>query len=231
MNRKLEIIYEDSDMLVCNKPAGIAVQSRRAGEVDLESMVRNLIIKRTGDPNSFSAPVHRLDQPVEGLVLFAKTKKAAVALSEQFRLHTVQKYYLAIVDGIFEEKEGMLVDWLKRADTGNRSRVVSPNDPDAKRSQLKYRVLVEEEGRQLLEIHLLTGRHHQIRVQMHHAGHPIIGDACYHPDYAKSYPKCYPALCAYRLEIERAFDKKHMHFLIQPSEPSFRRMAAGIRQF
>ena len=110
MDRNLKIIYEDEAMLVCYKKAGLAVQSARVGARDLESLVRNYLVKQSGRRDNYMAVVHRLDQPVEGIMVFAKTKQAAAHLSEQIKHHTAEKYYLAVVEGGFNTEKGELKD-------------------------------------------------------------------------------------------------------------------------
>ena len=169
----VKIIYEDAWILVAGKPAGLAVQTKKIAEEDLESLLR----KKMKAP--YLAPITRLDQPVEGLVLFAKTKEAAAKLTKQLTEHSMQKIYLAKIYGSFGEgAKGSLKDRLYKDGRSNTSKVVLPGDPDyaeGKDSALNYEEISPGE----LRIELLTGRHHQIRVQLANAGHPILGDTKY----------------------------------------------------
>lgn len=216
MEKNLKIIYEDDTMLVCDKKAGVPVQSSRVGMRDMESMVRNYLVKKQGTQNSYAAVVHRLDQPVEGLIIFARTKQAAAHLSEQIKNHTADKYYLAVVEGAFEEKKGQLTDYLKKDSKLNCSSVVDQSDKEGKESRLEYEVLETKGERQLLKIHLLTGRHHQIRVQLSHAGHPIVGDTKYNPTYQNTRERIFPALCAYQLSVTHPKTGKRLEFVKEP---------------
>lgn len=192
----LKIKYEDSEIILMVKPAGIATESRRIGEKDMVSMVKNY---RAGKgESSYIGMVHRLDQPVGGLLLFAKTKEAAAKLSGQIQSGTMEKFYQALLCGRIEA-EGELTEYLLKEGKGNISRVVRKGTPGAKRASLRFRrldVFSEEElgkcgpvenGVQpersnevsLVEIKLNTGRHHQIRAQMAHHGFPLLGDRKY----------------------------------------------------
>lgn len=215
-------IYEDDVMLVCKKTAGTAVQSRRLGTPDLESMVRNYLRRKTGEQAPYAVAVHRLDQPVEGLVVFAKNKQAAAHLSGQMAQHTADKYYLAVTEGIWEQPEAKLTDYLKKDAKSNRSFVTDETDKNGKKSQLEYRVLETRQTVQLIEVHLLTGRHHQIRVQMAQAGHPIVEDTKYNAQYSEKSAGCQVALCAYKLTLTHPVSGKSMTFSDRPEGKNFR---------
>lgn len=194
---QLKIIDEDKDIVVCWKPTGIPVQTARSGLQDMESLLKNYRALQGEKPEIYV--VHRLDQPVEGVMVFAKNQRAAAGLARQFREKTVDKVYHALVEGRPDPAQGRLEDWLLRDGRTNTSRVVSPHTQGAKRAALRYRVLEEKNrpvdgaqevsapGQSLVEIHLETGRHHQIRVQMAHAGYPLVGDKKYHPNCADGY--------------------------------------------
>lgn len=176
-----QILFENEQILVVYKPAGIAVQSGSVGQMDLEhQLLGYLSSKCRGREIPYLAVVHRLDQPVEGILLFAKTKEAAAACSKQVQNGKMNKEYLAVVAPAPEQKEALLTDYLLRDGKSNSSKVVKEGIKGAKRSRLSYRVLEEnEQGQALVRIHLMTGRHHQIRVQLSHAGMPIVGDRKY----------------------------------------------------
>ena len=173
MKDKIETIYEDDDIVVVAKSAGIAVQTKKLAEEDVQSLLRKqLKVKQL-------FPITRLDQPVEGLVLFAKTKEAAAKLTKQLNDHSMKKIYRAEIYGSFgENAKGTLKDRIYKDGRTNTSKVVTPGDAnynEGKDSVLEY----EEIEPGVLRINLLTGRHHQIRVQLANAGHPILGDKKY----------------------------------------------------
>lgn len=173
---KTEILLEDKEMIVCLKPAGLAVQTAKMGEADLVSELKNYL------RSPYLGVIHRLDQPVSGVLVFAKNPKAAAELSRQNAAHRMKKTYQAIVctgNRHLEEAPVELCDFLKKEERENRSRVVAAGTPGAKKATLRYRVLEQRDGLALLEIALGTGRHHQIRVQLSHAGLPLLGDSRY----------------------------------------------------
>ena len=218
MNR-LDIIYEDAAVLVVRKPAGLAVQTKRLGQKDLESMLKNHLVQNGKQP--YIGIIHRLDQPVEGILVFAKTTKAAAALSAQAAEKTkgMKKEYLAIVCGKPEQEQGTLRNWLKKDGKTNLSSVVTKGTSDAKEAILDYEVLgyKEDVNRALIRIHLKTGRHHQIRVQMAHAGMPLYGDSKYNPNPVGGTV----ALCAYRLTFVHPVSGKYMTFSCEPKNSAF----------
>lgn len=213
----LNILYEDEELLVVKKDAGIPVQSGRLRMMDLQGLIKNELYRRNraaGEP--YLGIIHRLDQPVEGVLVFAKTPKAAAALSKQVTDGTMKKYYLALLCGRPQEKEGVLVDYLRKDGRTNTSAIVPEGSPEAKHSELKYRVLRHGEKTTLAEIELLTGRHHQIRVQMAGAGWPLYGDMKYNPQFRDTKDYVQTALCAYKLSFVHPKTKKRMEFSITP---------------
>lgn len=195
----VDMIREDGQILVVRKPAGLAVQNRKASQMDLEHILMNYLAEKEGKGSPRLHVIHRLDQPVEGLLVFAKTEEAAAVLSRQIQMHQIVKEYLAVADGVPEQTEGRLTDWLLKNGRTNTSRVVSPGEKGAKKAVLDYRCLERlPGGRALLQIELLTGRHHQIRVQLSHAGMPLLGDSKYHPGQGNK-KNGQLALCAFRL--------------------------------
>ena len=183
-----DILMEDNDILVVHKHAGMAVQNARMGQMDLEHALLNYLAKQTraetpGQARTqipYLAVVHRLDQPVEGVLVFAKNKDAAGKLGRQVKDGTMKKEYLAVCEGKIE-KQGVqkFEDFLVKDGRSNTSRVVQPGTAGAKKAVLEYEVIRTQENRTLVQIHLGTGRHHQIRVQFSHAGYPLAGDAKY----------------------------------------------------
>ena len=184
------ILFEDKEIIVCRKPAGIAVQNARIGAMDLESSLKNYLAMQAGGGRRipYLAVIHRLDQPVEGILVFGKTPEAAKSLSAQITAGKMEKIYLAVTYGQQAEtgkKETVLEDYLKKDGKSNTSSVVNANTPGAKKARLSYEVLGEAvdeisgKKKWLIRIHLDTGRHHQIRAQLSAAGSPIRGDLKY----------------------------------------------------
>lgn len=223
MSRRINIIYEDEYVVVCDKKAGDAVQSKSIARMDMESMLKQYLFRKTGKRDMFVSPVHRLDQPVEGIIIFAKNSKVAGELSRQIQTHSADKYYLAVVQGHFHQTEGMLVDYLKKEPMGNYSYVADKNEEGSKEARLEYKVMEEGEDAQLVEVHLMTGRHHQIRVQLSHAGHPILGDSKYNGKDSADSTKGEIALCAYRLAFTHPVTKKRMEFIKKPDGEFFQK--------
>ena len=216
--KKIEMLFEDAHILVCRKPAGIATQSARAGQQDIVSLIKNERAKKKEEP--YVGLVHRLDQPVEGVMVFAKTPQAAAKLSKQVADRGMDKYYLAVVEGQLE-KDGVLENYLVKDGRTNLSRVAAgPEEKDAKKAKLSYQVLNYDRDRDLslIKIKLDTGRHHQIRVQMAAAGHPLVGDQKYNPNPAGGNV----ALCSHRIGFTHPATGKQMEYEILPENPHFR---------
>ena len=169
------IIFEDKDILVCHKAAGIAVQNARIGAADMESSLKNYLALKNMETVPYLGVVHRLDQPVEGVLVFAKNKKAAAGLTRQITTGNIVKEYLAVTDRMSEKRQGRLEDYLIKNGRTNTSEVVTSKTSGAKKAVLDYEVIhqisderTESGKRILIKIHLETGSHHQIRVQMAH---------------------------------------------------------------
>ena len=211
--KKYEILYRDEDLCVIHKRAGLAVQSARASVPDLMSMLRNEFLEE-GIRNPYLGLVNRLDQPVEGILLIALNEKAAADLSRQVADHIhMEKWYQALVCGKPSEKSGTLVDYLLKDGRTNMSRVVPEGTKGSKRSELKYEVLEFWEEKSLLKIRLLTGRHHQIRVQLAHAGMPIVGDAKYGTAGGQL------CLCSFKTAFRHPRTGRRMEFEVKPEFP------------
>lgn len=207
----MKILYEDDAIIVCEKPAGVAVQTKRIGEKDMESMLRTYRVQKGETP--YIGVVHRLDQPVQGVMVFAKTKEAAADLSRQVAAKTADKFYYALVDGVPEQKEGTLEDYLLRDGRTNTSKVVPMETQEAKRAELSYEVLKTDGRRSVLKIKLETGRHHQIRVQLSNAGWPIAGDRKYNCREAVT-PGEELALCSYKIGFKHPKTQRKMEFKV-----------------
>ncbi len=256
---RTKIIFEDNDILVVQKPAGIAVQTAQVGRPDVVSELKNHLAVFARKNNSVAGKsgvsggskppylgvIHRLDQPVEGLLVFAKNPKAAAALSAQLQKDDFSKEYLAVVCGKPKPESGELVDYLIKE--GNVARVCVDEEltniqttqsrsdkKDAKetlpkRAALQYNLRetkeIEGEKVSLLEIKLETGRFHQIRVQLSHAGYPILGDAKYGSERSKEVSMQAgirnTALCAYRLRFTHPTSKKAVIYTVPPMGEAF----------
>lgn len=213
---RYKILYEDQDVLVIHKYPGLAVQSARSMTPDLMSMLRNRAMEQ-GEKQPYLGLVNRLDQPVEGILLVGKNERAAADLSRQISDHThMEKWYLAVICGKLPETKGCLVDYLLKDGKTNMSRVVKEGTRGSKRSELEYEVVWEQEDRSLVRVHLLTGRHHQIRVQLSHAGAPIVGDAKYGEKAPADRGHEQLCLCAYRTSFIHPRTKKRMEFQVEP---------------
>ena len=213
----LNILFEDDHVLVVKKDAGIPVQAGKMRIMDLQGLIKNELYRRNrkgGEP--YLGLIHRLDQPVEGVMVFAKTPFAAGALSEQVTDGRMKKHYLALLCGKPAEDSGKLVDYLVKDGRTNTSSVVKSQEKDAKRAELNYQVLKRYEETTLVEVELLTGRHHQIRVQMANAGWPLYGDTKYNPQFQEVMEYVQTALCAYKLSFIHPKTKKVMEFCIEP---------------
>ena len=207
----LKVIFEDNHIIVVEKKPNIPSQSDKTGDIDILTIVKQYIKEKYNKPrNVYLGLVHRLDRTVGGVMIFAKTSKAASRLSNQVREKVFKKKYLAVVDGRFKEKEGSLEDYLYKDERNNTSRVVNREKKNSKLAKLDYKELVYNKVKDLslLEINLHTGRHHQIRVQLANAGHSIFGDQ----KYGKRGQGKQIALWAYELTIEHPITKEEITF-------------------
>jgi 23S rRNA pseudouridine1911/1915/1917 synthase len=176
----LQIIYEDNHILAVNKRASDIVQADKTGDVPLSDKVKQYIKEKYGKPGDvYLGVVHRIDRPVSGVVLFARTSKAAARLSELFQTKEIQKTYWAVVKDKPKVESGTLVHFLKKNEAKNMSKAFDREQPGALRSELEYKLLHSSDNYHLLEVKPITGRHHQIRVQLAAIGSPIKGDLKY----------------------------------------------------
>ena len=248
--RDIRYIYEDNDILVCHKPAGVATEGAKAYTMDLVSAARNYLARKdrkAGKP-PYVATVHRLDQPVEGVVVLAKTKKAAGDISEQIKKRTTGKYYYALCYGVLPDDSGRLTDFLIRKEDGLGA-AISENEKDTlkdgvitlengekvrtvagdvKKAELEYEVVGRTGDTTLLRIKLLTGRFHQIRVQLSHLGYPILGEKSYGSEASLKYSEengirdiC---LVSYKFELRHPTTKKVLSFEISPDNSQIKSM-------
>ena len=213
---KEDILYEDREILVCRKHAGMAVQSARIGQMDMESALKAYL------QGGYVGIVQRLDQPVEGVLVFGKTSRAAAELNRQQQKGRMKKWYLAAFCGKPPALEGQFVDYLEKDGRSNMSRVVSPGTEGSRRAALNYKILTWKDPEGLAEIELLTGRHHQIRVQMAYHGMPLLGDGKYNSQAGNAGEKGNLGLCACRLEFDHPKAGRRMHFSVKPEGKCFR---------
>ena len=176
----MEIVYEDNHLIIVYKHSGEIVQGDKTGDVPLSEDVKCYLKEKYQKPgNVFLGVVHRLDRPVAGLVVFAKTSKALTRLNKMFRDGEVHKTYWAITKNLPPQSEGTLTHWLVRNEKQNKSYAYDREVPHSKKAILKYRLIGQSDHYCLLEVNLMTGRHHQIRCQLAHMGCPIKGDLKY----------------------------------------------------
>lgn len=242
---KSHILYEDNSIIVCHKPAGIATQTARVGQQDMVSEVARYLAssgrneadkrKKPGQNSRlYVGVVHRLDQPVEGILVFAKDKESAASLSGQIADDRTEKYYYAVVCGQEFAPGGELVDYLLRNGRTNTSEIVLKDVKDAKEARLSYEILQENaqclsDGTEikiaLARIRLQTGRHHQIRVQLRGAGMSILGDYKYADETARQLSEQLQvkeiALCACEITFIHPKTGKKMNFKIRPEGKIF----------
>lgn len=224
---KVEILHEDADIIVCVKPYGMPAQGDKSRDTDLLSFLKNHIFEEEElEEEPYLAMVHRLDRPVGGIMVFAKNQRAAACLSDQVQDGTMVKFYQAILTGELPDESGMLEDYLVKDGKTNTSKIVKKGTKGAKKAQLEYEVLdVFETDQGVLSyvlIDLITGRHHQIRVQMAGRGAGIYGDTKYNPLFAKTKKKYQQiALFATRLEFEHPVTGEHMIFKCEPEGDAF----------
>lgn len=176
----MKVLYEDNHIIIVFKESGEIVQGDKTGDTPLSETVKEWIRHKYNKPgNVFLGVVHRLDRPVAGLVVFGKTSKATSRLSKMFRDGDVHKTYWAIVQNCPDAQEQTLVNWIVRNEQKNKSFAYDHEVPNSKKAVLSYKVIGNSERYTLLEVNLLTGRHHQIRCQLAHIGCPIKGDLKY----------------------------------------------------
>lgn len=243
--KKIEYIYEDEDIIVCHKPAGIATEGAGPGKMDLVSQVRNYLTRKSRQEGkkgpAYVGTVYRLDQPVEGVVVMGKNKKATSSLAEQIKRHTTDKYYYALCYGNVEPIKAHVENYLGRRedsglaaifsddekDTLNESTITSREgekirliNGDVKKAALDYDVVSTGKETTLLRIKLLTGRFHQIRVQMAGLGYPIIGDTKYGTEESLRYSeeKGIKTVClaCYKFGFKHPATGKRVFFEIKP---------------
>lgn len=215
----IKIIYEDNHLLVVEKPVNLLSQQDETGDPDILSILKNDIKIRYNKPgNVYLGLVHRLDRPVGGVMIFARTSKAASRLSEQVRKREFKKDYIAVINGVPEKLEGRLEDYLVKDTSKNIVFVVDEEFGLGKKAILDYKVIGSKKGLCLVKISLLTGRSHQIRVQFSNLGHPLYGDQKYGSEIYQ--PQKQIALWSNKIVCHHPTTKAEMEFKSFPPEES-----------
>ena len=206
----LKILYEDNHIIVVIKPYNVPVQADSSNDLDMLTIIKNYIKEKYNKPgNVYLGLVHRLDRPVGGVMVFAKTSKAASRLSEEVRTNKIHKTYLTVVHGILDKKCDKLINKMSKNEKTHNSYI---DEKNGKEAILEYKVIKEEDNLSLLKINLITGRHHQIRLQLSNINHPIYGDQRYGFQDKKQI-----MLYAYKLEFTHPVTKEVMTFKNLPN--------------
>lgn len=208
------VIYEDNHIIVAIKPFGMPSQEDDTGDMDMLRWVKEYVrVKYEKKGEAFIGLLHRLDRVAGGVMVFARTSKAASRISEQIRSHKFSKRYFAVIENCPQVREGILEDFLLKDKEKNKVSVVEGSVKEAKKAALSYKVIADSEAMSLLDIDLYTGRSHQIRVQFSSRNHPIVGDF----KYGSAYPdKKAIALWSYMIELEHPVKKEKIRFTEAP---------------
>ncbi len=224
---KLDILYEDEVMLACVKPCGVPSQGDKSNDEDMVTIIKNYLFEKSDmEEEPYVAVIHRLDRPVGGVMIFAKTPEAAAALSDQVQDGEMIKYYQAILTGELPDECGDLVDYLVKDSKTNTTKVCKKGDKGAKKASLYYEVLdvfeTDEGVLSYVLIQLDTGRHHQIRVQMASRGCGIWGDTKYNPLFNRT-KRRYMQIGLYssRIELTHPVSGENMVFKSEPEGEAF----------
>lgn len=215
-----DILFEDNHYIAINKRAGDLVQGDKTGDLSLDQMTKNFVAEKYSKPNgAFLGVAHRLDRPVSGVVLFAKTSKGLERINRMFKNRTIHKVYWAVVSKKPVHLEGNLVHWLIKDSRKNKTTAYSHEVKGSQRAELNYKVIVEIDGHYLIEVNPITGRPHQIRVQIASLGSPIVGDYKY--GYPKGSVRRSICLHARRLEFEHPIKKEPILISAKLPQESF----------
>ena len=223
----MKVLFEDNQIIVVEKPFNIPSQGDKTGDTDMLSMVKDYVKEKYNKPgNVYIGLVHRLDRPTGGVMVFARTSKAAGRLSDEIRERKIQKTYLAICNGKFDETKGTMKDYLWKDEKKNTSYVVKASKKNAKEAILDYEVLKydEKEDVSLVKINLHTGRHHQIRVQFSSRMHALYGDTKYHGKGGNA------QLClwAYKLSLIHPTTKEELTYIDLPESKGIWKLIEGL---
>ena len=211
----IKVIYEDNHLLVVEKPVNVLSQGDDTNDKDMVNLLKDYIKVKYNKPgNVFIGLVHRLDRPVGGIMVFAKTSKAASRLSEQVRNKSFKKTYRAVLNGNMRKDSDTLKDYLYKNKKTNMVSVVNKNHKDAKYAELSYETIAKNEKFSMVQVDLKTGRPHQIRVQFSSRKHPLFGDQRYGQDINKKGDQI--ALWSYKIEITHPTTKEKMEFICEP---------------
>lgn len=224
----MKVLFEDNQIIVVEKPFNIPSQGDKTGDVDMLSMVKDYVKEKYNKPgNVYIGLVHRLDRPTGGVMVFARTSKAAGRLSDEIRERKIQKTYLAICNGKFDEKKGTMKDYLWKDENKNTSYVVKASKKNAKEAILDYEVLKydEKEDVSLVKIELHTGRHHQIRVQFSSRMHALYGDTKYHGKGGNAQL----SLWAYKLSLIHPTTKEELTYIDLPESKGIWKLIDGLK--
>lgn len=212
----LNVLYEDNQIIVVLKPQNVPTMSDASGDDDMLSRVKDYIktkYNKTGE--AFVGLVHRLDRPTGGIMVFARNSKSAKRLSEQFKTHSVEKTYFAVVNGVVKTKTQHLTNYLKKDEKENIVKIVPMAEKGAKKAELVYNYLEDDGKSSLVEVTILTGRSHQIRLQMANIGHSLVGDVKYGKEKGRTSNL---GLWAGKLCFDHPTTKERLVFLACPDE-------------
>ena len=213
----MEVIYEDNHIIIVRKEPGEIVQGDKTGDTPLSETVKQYLKEKYNKPgNVFCGVVHRIDRPVSGLVIFAKTSKALTRLNDMLRKNEIHKTYWAMVEGRPEVEEATLECTMRSDGARNKSMKCPPSHPDAKKAILHYTTVAQGDRYSILEVNLITGRKHQIRLQLSSMGHPIKGDLKY--GARRSNPDGGISLLAKRIRFTHPVSKQEIDIEIPPLE-------------
>ena len=225
----MEIVYEDNHLIVVNKACGEIVQGDKTGDRPLSEMVKEYLKNKYSKPgNVFCGVVHRIDRPVSGLVLFAKTSKALERMNRMFRDGEVHKRYRAVVEGFPAKDEALLENWLLSKEANNKTYISDSGNPNAKLSRLEYKTIAKGDRYSVVDVNLLTGRKHQIRAQLAGMGNPIKGDLKY--GARRSNRDGGISLQSYRMEFIHPVSKEKIDLELPPTEEMQQIMGPGLPQ-
>ena len=232
-DKSMQVVYEDNHIIIVNKESGEIVQGDKTGDRPLSEIVKDYIKEKYQKPGAvYLGVVHRLDRPVSGLVVFARTSKALPRLNKMFaEKDHIKKTYWAIVErekGIVKSERGELTHWLARNEQQNKSYAYDHEVPRSKKAQLRYRVLTQGDNYDLVEVELLTGRHHQIRCQLSAIGRPIKGDLKY--GARRSNPDGSISLQSHRIEFVHPVSKETICIEAPiPNDSLWEKLAEGTK--
>ena len=223
----MQVVYEDNHIIIVFKQSGEIVQGDKTGDRPLSETVKEYIKAKYHKPgNVFLGVVHRLDRPVAGLVVFARTSKALARLNEMFRKGDIHKTYWAITKNMPKEPQATLTNWIVRNERQNKRYAYDREVPDSKKALLSYRVIGHTDHYHLLEVHLMTGRHHQIRCQLAHIGCPIKGDLKYGAQ--RSNPDGSISLLSHEMTFVHPVSKETVHVVAPLPDDNLWRALAPV---